>query len=922
MGTMRKMGVLVEGAVDSAAVARRVARLRYNNLDRLAELLDLTVGWPLKKMAKMAAIYGIMSAATGGAMDPFDPTDFFENYDIHFMSANVDPPILSHIRLGHAFAAKRNDGKKASFEDRYWGNYRGSRQRKADGTVDMLGFRKHYTSLMQVSTVNPAVRLTQEESIASTAAAVTARELLRTNAVPQQVRGWYENEGRNTDSYGITAKLYNEITRDVVLNGCAIRSDGSKDCSKLKDLMADDKAQSIFTRIVNDKHDKTSKTIAVYGQSCAYKKDRSPGDSHDASPTCVGDHEKSYMYEGEEIPLFLSETLTVQDPQGFVKYAFDAKALPDARNRHVYKCVQGTLDNKPSGTHVFPSKWLDPSVVARHTLFKTAYEGIAKVIPYGRGPDAPPLQCSFPGLGLDYGQAGDSDLGCNMETYEVEDKPENYGKWFYGYKKETMCDAELRLLTRMGRNDSLDWLTVFTDPTLTDACYNDGTKQEGIQSYDECGKCVANSLQEANFSIKTSDLPTLNADKFECMHYAALIDKPFVLNENAASDPAGCTIKPDRSKVYFNQNKNGGSDAVKCGDNQYGMNCVEVDVTKEVSLPEHQDKHSCMGANGFWYPFDWRQTPNVNEAMTCYDACGGWCVSDDEKTNFLETKRCSATQEACTTDADCACDTPITEDNCFDFAKFEFDRKMNGDASSLEWNPTFVSGSWNDKPTGCSINANDSKVYFNRTQGIGEKENHMMVENPTPGCNQKCVAEIAKCDDFAHSINVHKFCITTGMVDTTLCKKSQQSTYAVPGDTIVRPTAGKKGHWDINGKCGVGFATQYEDKVDWCGPLQMTDLTDNLFTFPYGSEQTGKMLTCGQTLDSAKAEGGWSEVGKVFNTKIVSQLCERVLDDEVKSNPFPFHRTILCTTNMRNANRQRTLRKVRTSKRVKFRGQK
>ena len=93
----------------------------------------------------------------------------------------------------------------------------------------------------------------------------------------------------------------------------------------------------------------------------------------------------------------------------------------------------------------------------------------------------------------------------------------------------------------------------------------------------------------------------------------------------------------------------------------------------------------------------------------------------------------------------------------------------------------------------------------------------MMVENPTPGCNQKCVAEIAKCDDFAHSINVHKFCITTGMVDTTLCKKSQQSTYAVPGDTIVRPTAGKKGHWDINGKCGLGFATQYDDKVDWCG---------------------------------------------------------------------------------------------------------
>ena len=57
----------------------------------------------------------------------------------------------------------------------------------------------------------------------------------------------------------------------------------------------------------------------------------------------------------------------------------------------------------------------------------------------------------------------------------------------------------------------------------------------------------------------------MNADKFECMHYAALIDKPFVSNENAASDPAGCTIKADNSEVYFNRNKNGGSDTVKVG---------------------------------------------------------------------------------------------------------------------------------------------------------------------------------------------------------------------------------------------------------------------------------------------------------------------------------------------------------------------
>ena len=888
----------------SGVQGRRLARMgRYTNADRMAEALDLVVGWPLMKMAKLAAFYGMASLVSG--TDPFDPTDFFENYDVEFMKANVDPPIINYIRLSKRFRDKKSQRGKASFSERYWGRYRGSKARTNDGKVDLIGFRKHYTKnynanygpfnprpstgrgrapkvttrLMQLNTVNPAVRLTQG-LIASTAATVSARELLENNGVPQQLRKWYEHEGRDTDSYGMTAKLYNEVARDVVL-GCALLNNGEKDCSKVKDLLADNKSRSIFTRIVDDTKHKTSKDITVYGESCAYQKNRSPGDSHGAQPMCVGKHEKSYVYGGKEIPLFLSEVLTVQDPQGFVKYAFDAKPLPDARNRHVYKCVQGTLDSKPSGTHVFPSKWLDPGFQERQALFKKAYEGIARVIPHGKSG----LNCNF--SREDYSSGGGENLGCNMDLYEAESNPGNYGKWFYGYKKETMCDAELRLLTRMGRNPSLQHsadLTIFTDPTLADACYNDGTKQEGIQSYDECGKCVSASLQTANFSIQTSNLPTLKTDKFECMHYAALIGKPFATNENAPNDPAGCAIKPDQSKVYFNENKNGGSDAVKCGDNQYGLNCVEVDVQKEVSMSEHNDKYSCMGAKGIWYPFDWRQTPNVNEAMTCYDGCGGWCVSDDEKTELIQTKRCSASRKECSTDAQCACDNPLTEDNCLANAAHMYDQQVNTGGNTFGWTPEFVSGSWDDKPTGCSINTNDLKVYFNHTEGVGEKENYTIVEHPDPLCNQKCVGEIATCGDFAHSINVHRFCETTGMADSTLCKKSQQSTYVVPGSTLVRPTAGKKGHWDINGKCGLGFATQYDDKVDWCGPLGMTDLTDNLFTWPYNSYQTGKMLTCGQTLNpltSGQASG-------VFNTKIVSQLCERRLEDDIKSNPFRF----------------------------------
>ena len=99
------------------------------------------------------------------------------------------------------------------------------------------------------------------------------------------------------------------------------------------------------------------------------------------------------------------------------------------------------------------------------------------------------------------------------------------------------------------------------------------------------------------------------------------------------------------------------------------MNCVEVDVTKSPASGDIRTNIPAWVQRDFGTLFDWRQTPNVNEAMTCYDACGGWCVSDDEKTSLLETKRCSATREACTTDADCACDTPITEDNCFEFAQ-------------------------------------------------------------------------------------------------------------------------------------------------------------------------------------------------------------------------------------------------------------
>ena len=142
----------------------------------------------------------------------------------------------------------------------------------------------------------------------------------------------------------------------------------------------------------------------------------------------MGDHEKYYMYEGKEIPLFLSETLTVQDPQGFVKYAFDAKRCPTlAIATFTSACKAHWTTSRVEHMFSRPNGWTQTS--SHGTLYSRQRTKVSQRSSPSEE-DLMLLPCSVVfGIGLDYGQAGESDLGCNMEInlrimenygYEVE----------------------------------------------------------------------------------------------------------------------------------------------------------------------------------------------------------------------------------------------------------------------------------------------------------------------------------------------------------------------------------------------------------------------------------------------------------------------------------------------------------------------
>ena len=79
--------------------------------------------------------------------------------------------------------------------------------------------------------------------------------------------------------------------------------------------------------------------------------------------------------------------------------------------------------------------------------------------------------------------------------------------------------------------------------------------------------------------------------------------------------------------------------------NKYNMACVE----RVLKVDEGKNRRNCTN----WFPGEWMEMPNVNEALTCYDSCGGWCVEDTQKTNEVGTKTCSVSKKVCSNDAEC-----------------------------------------------------------------------------------------------------------------------------------------------------------------------------------------------------------------------------------------------------------------------------
>ena len=74
------------------------------------------------------------------------------------------------------------------------------------------------------------------------------------------------------------------------------------------------------------------------------------------------------------MPLFLDTLSMMYDDDGWVKTrSGTTKAVPDARNRHVYKCVQ----SKPTTGEAYPSMWVDEDFVRANDFNNQYYHGIA-----------------------------------------------------------------------------------------------------------------------------------------------------------------------------------------------------------------------------------------------------------------------------------------------------------------------------------------------------------------------------------------------------------------------------------------------------------------------------------------------------------------------------------------------------------------
>ena len=206
-------------------------------------------------------------------------------------------------------------------------------------------------------------------------------------------------------------------------------------------------------------------------------------------------------------------------------------------------------------------------------------------------------------------------------------------------------------------------------------------------------------------------------------------------------------------------------------------------VKRVLKVVQGKNRRNCTS----WFAGQWKETPNVNEALTCYESCGGWCVEDDQKTNEIGTKTCSVSGSACSNDADCTCSAaPITSETCMG-ARREAVRRHDAEPAAEGW----ILRRRSER-----LLRERERIHraLQRETGRGRETRLHCRGPPEPLCSQTCDLNVAPaCKYFSHTENFRRYCDASGD-DSQECMMSRLSTYVVPGRRIYMPSFGKPGH--------------------------------------------------------------------------------------------------------------------------------
>ena len=334
-----------------------------------------------------------------------------------------------------------------------------------------------------------------------------------------------------------------------------------------------------------------------------------------------------------KIPLFAIEGIATTNEFGFKTSASKVTALPDDRNNAIYKCVK---DKPKSGTKFetyFPSKWLD-TTFQNSLLHQWKYYN-NHILQKGKGEET------------------------YEEKFTVPRNPKNYGKYFYGYDKRTMCDEQLQLLVLWGRQDPhLD--SRFTNNQIfpLGKCYVEGNTEfsykvnselKYAENRSECGVCSSSPYKT----------------QADCEHYGnqwteytwtPLIEDKCYVDVEGNTEFSYEMWDGFETKIIKAENENecGLCDkypTVRTQDSSYAGEAKYIKTNTE-----------CVQNDGKWEKYTWRQTPNINDFQTCFEGCGGWCVKDVDKTNAVSVKTCDITNKTCSGSCSKACS--ISERDC------------------------------------------------------------------------------------------------------------------------------------------------------------------------------------------------------------------------------------------------------------------